>query len=151
MSQVLESIKTKLAVIEEQKKAMVAELQTEFPKIFEELFAKSKLIDSFSWTQYTPYFNDGETCEFHVYADYPEVNGENIDDVEWYDWKIKFPKYENEIDKTKVNVEECNIVLEFIKAIESIPEEFMQGLFGDHAKVTIFRDGSVETDVYDHD
>ena len=66
MSQVLESIKTKLAVIEEQKKAMVAELQTEFPKIFEELFAKSKLIDSFSWTQYTPYFNDGETCEFHV-------------------------------------------------------------------------------------
>jgi hypothetical protein len=29
-----------------------------------ELFEEFPELESFSWTQYTPYFNDGDTCEF---------------------------------------------------------------------------------------
>jgi hypothetical protein len=32
------------------------------------------------------------------------------------------------------------------KRFGGIPEEFMHDLFGDHARVTIFRNGSVETE-----
>ena len=118
MSQVLESIKAKIEAIEAQKKAMVEELRTEFPKLFEELFAKSKLIDSFGWTQYTPYFNDGDTCEFGVHADDPYVNDVDTYGIDWYSWKVKHGHYQSELmNDESINIEESKIVDEFIKVI----------------------------------
>lgn len=46
------------------------------------LFGKYPDLISFSWTQYTPYFNDGDECVFSVYADYPEMELEGIDQDE---------------------------------------------------------------------
>src|ERR1044072_5669755 len=41
------------------------------------VFADNPIIESFAWTQYTPYFNDGEPCIFSVKRDYNiYVNGE---------------------------------------------------------------------------
>lgn len=152
MSNLLETIKQKLEVIEEQKKAMVAELQTEFPKLFTELFQKSKLINSFTWRQYTPYFNDGDSCEFGVYADSCDINGEDYDELEWYSWKVKYDEYREELKEDKnVNIEESLIVDEFVEVVNTIPEEFLKDLFGDHVKVTVNRDGTVEVEDYDHD
>lgn len=34
-----------------------------------EIFKKNKSFESFSWTQYTPYWNDGDTCEFYAHTD----------------------------------------------------------------------------------
>lgn len=44
-----------------------------FKTAISEIFEKHPCLDSFSWTQYAPYFNDGEPCEFHVHADEPDV------------------------------------------------------------------------------
>lgn len=44
-----------------------------FSAMARELFEKIPLIKSFSWTQYTPYFNDGDTCEFSANTDYPRI------------------------------------------------------------------------------
>ena len=149
---VLENIKQKLAAMEEQKKAMVAELQTEFPALFKELFEKSKLINTVAWTQYTPYFNDGDTCEFSVHSDDLYVNDEYADDLEWYSWKIKYNDYDEELkNDPNFNREESEIVREFSEIISSIPDEFLKDLFGDHARVAISRDGTVEVEEYDHD
>lgn len=152
MSNLLETIKQKLEVIEEQRKALVAELQTEFPKLFTELFQKSKLIDSFTWRQYTPYFNDGESCEFRVYSNQCCVNGEDYDELEWYSWKSKYDEYREELKESKdVNIEESLILNEFIEVVNMLPKEFLKDLFGDHVKVTVNRDGTVEVEDYDHD
>jgi hypothetical protein len=35
------------------------------------IFDKHPALSSFGWTQYTPYFNDGEACYFGVQADEP--------------------------------------------------------------------------------
>ena len=44
--------------------------QTEAQKLFKEttkeFFDKNPDITAFTWVQYTPYFNDGEPCEFGV-------------------------------------------------------------------------------------
>ncbi len=41
-------------------------------------------IKAASWTQYTPYFNDGEPCEFNVYADLRLYAGDELGDGEEY-------------------------------------------------------------------
>jgi hypothetical protein len=71
----LEKIKAELAAFEEKKKSFVAELQKEFPTMFVDLFKQAPKLKSVSWTQYTPYFNDGDTCEFDVHASDLYVNG----------------------------------------------------------------------------
>lgn len=153
----LEKIKAELAAFEEKKKAFVEELRKEFPTMFKELFDKTEKIKSFTWRQYTPYFNDGDTCEFNVYCDYPDINGENIDELDWYSWKIKYylkgdQTYANlPTENPELDIEASKVVNEFISVIESIPQEMLKDLFGDHASVTIHSDGNIEVDEYDHD
>jgi hypothetical protein len=92
---VLEKIKAELAAFEEKKKAMLAEIQKEFPGMFVDLFKQAPKLKSFGWTQYTPYFNDGDTCEFSVHLDYPLINGSNeeYDDVDEDEISIKIYDY----------------------------------------------------------
>ena len=41
-------------------------------------------VKSVSWTQYTPYFNDGEECTFSAHIDYFYVNGtDKYGDTMW--------------------------------------------------------------------
>jgi hypothetical protein len=35
-----------------------------------DIFKRNNKFKSFSWTQYTPYWNDGDTCEFSAHTDY---------------------------------------------------------------------------------
>jgi hypothetical protein len=153
----LEKIKAELAAFEEKKKAFVEELRKEFPTMFKEVFDKSEKIQSFGWVQYTPFFNDGDTCEFNVYCDDPYVNGDSVYDCDWYDWRVKYylkgdKDYVNLlIDNPNLDTELHKIIDEFKDVINSIPEDFLKDLFGDHAQVTIHRDGNVEVEYYDHD
>ena len=102
------------------------------------------------WTQYTPYFNDGDSCEFQVYyeVDYLYINGESIETLSelqsrylengtWYvnlDW----------------NKEVCDDLLRFAQLISSIPKNVMMEAYGDHALVEVSRT-KVERNNYDHD
>lgn len=151
MSEIIEKIKQELADFNEKKQAMIGELRRKFPELFKHLFGKSNKIDSISWTQYTPYFNDGDSCEFGVYNDNLYINGE-YDDPAWYSWRSEYPEYHEELsEKGKVDLDECQIVRDFKEILQSIPDEFYEDLFGDHVMVTIFKDGRVEVEEYSHD
>jgi hypothetical protein len=143
----LEKIKAELVAFEEKKKEFTKELQKEFPSMFKELFEKSDKIQSFGWTQYTPFFNDGDTCEFGVHVDEPYINGEYIDECEWYS-NGEYPELAND---SSIDIEACKLVGEFIDIINSIPEEILKDLFGDHALVTIHKSGEIEVETYYHD
>lgn len=153
---VVEKINKQLAEFNEKRAALVKELQKDFPAMFAPLFEKSKLINSIGWTQYTPYFNDGDECVFGVRQDDLYVNGEYQDEVSWLDWRIKYylsiGEYKNEIESNEeINIDEYKIVEEFKEVLQSVPESFYKDLFGDHMKVTINRDGTIETEEYEHD
>lgn len=153
----LEKIKAELEAFEAKKKVFVEDLRKEFPTMFKELFDKSEKIESFGWRQYTPFFNDGDTCEFGVHASDPNINGNDIYDCDWYDWKVKYylkgdADYANLLtENPKIDVEAYKVVEEFISVINSIPEDFLKDLFGDHVEVTISKDGTISVDEYDHD
>ena len=50
-------------------------LKNNFHGLTKELFDTYPELNSFGWRQYTPYFNDGESCEFRSMHDYPTING----------------------------------------------------------------------------
>lgn len=150
---VLENIKEKLAVIEAQKQEVLQELQKDFPLIFKPLFDKSEKIQSVGWTQYTPYFNDGDECTFSANTDDLIINAEAE-----YKMNSKDDFFNKEIwgsGGTKINpnyVEsEGKIIEEFQSILSEIPEEFYKELFGDHITVIIERSGNIKTVEYEHD
>jgi len=181
---VLEKIKAELAAFEEKKKVMLAELQNEFPTMFVDLFKQAPNLKSFGWTQYTPYFNDGDTCEFSVHLDYPYFNGIDSEDYDDDEVKISinmhsYKKLETSEDvrineelaekvgynwykgrsigqdglyyDPKYDADAARVVEEIQSILETIPEEFFKDMFGDHCKVTLYANGTVEVEEYDHD
>ena len=136
MSEILNKIKAELDIFAAKKRELVEELRKQFPALFAEVFNKSKCIESIGWTQYTPYFNDGEECVFSANTDWLNVNGEDYydrDDIEGWD-----------------ESEEA-IIKEIKTLLGNIPEDFLKELFGDHAQIIIKKSGEIVVTEYDHD
>lgn len=126
---IVEKINAELQAFNDKKKELVESLRKDFPALLAPLFAQSETIESIGWTQYTPYFSDGDECVFGV-NELEYVNGE----------------YDTELDDS-----DNQIISEFQSVLSSIPDEFYRDLFGDHALVTIHRDGRIEVEEYEHD
>jgi len=174
----LEIIKTKIAEINAKKQELVNDLRKDFAPMLKPLFEKSNSkIKSFGWTQYTPYFNDGDECYFSVNIDYPYINNERTDDLDilnegkyviiteenedevrahvsykGYHWLLKHTIGQSGYIKNKdFDSELFNLVEEFKSALSEIDSEFLKELFGDHVKVTVHDNGTIETEEYEHD
>ena len=118
-------------------------------------------LESVSWNQYTPYFNDGDTCVFSANTDYLRVNGEYAEDddslnptiVEVYGtWNRTKQIYEGRVEKPNPNYnkslsEAVDKMTEFLGVFD---DDFYKSQFGDHVTVTITANG-VDTEDYDHD
>jgi hypothetical protein len=127
-------------------------------------------ITEFGWTQYTPYFNDGDVCEFSVgevwvrtteevdnekreYDDYdlslwnhPSL-GHGVYDYVGEGWESQYVEvgYEGTDEKRYRRVNALN------EAITSGQyESALLNAFGDHALVTVRKDG-IEVEFYEHD
>ncbi len=159
---ILENIQKEFKQFEDKKKALVTQLRQEFPGILKPLFDQSEVIKSIGWAQYTPYFMDGDECVFGTNFDYAlEVNGTSIEDWDEEEAGAKdifnktYYKSENgsytKVKNPDYNEKEGNLVEDFKKILNGIPDEFYKDLFGDHCKVTVFNDGKINIDDYEHD
>ncbi len=143
-----------LAELTELKTAYMKRIEDEgeaiLKKAFTEFFAAHPDCEAIRWTQYAPYFNDGEPCEFSVHefeykfaagdeaaseeAD-SEEDEENEDDDDYEEWQI-----------TEAQAEFCG---EF-EGQFSDHEDMLKLVFGDDTRVTATREG-FECDEYSHD
>jgi hypothetical protein len=131
-------------------------------------------IIEFGWTQYTPYFNDGDVCEFGVYGlwvrttaeaegtvdeygdEYDHYNLEvdyhpSLGKVKWH-WEGEWPDREYVVDgyegPDQGRYDRCEAL---DRAIQSgAYENALLDAFGDHAMVTVKND-SIEVESYEHD
>lgn len=75
-----ETLKKKIKDTQKQISKLQNQLSKDGEKLFKkgckELFKKHKDFESFSWPQYTMYWNDGDPTEFHVYSDTIYINEE---------------------------------------------------------------------------
>lgn len=183
---IITKIKAELAAFEEKKQAFIIELRKEFPTMFSDIFTTAPKLKSVSWTQYTPYFNDGDTCEFSAHVSDLDINGrseyddDDEDDIDCISIrptiykklqteedvrinkelaeKIKYTWYisrgigeEGLTYNPKYDADAHRASSEISEVLSTIPEDFLKDLFGDHTRVTIYADGSLNTEYYAHD
>ena len=158
----------KFAILREKQegiKKLKEEMLEESNKIFTEMtkviFEEHPKVKSFGWNQYTPYFNDGETCTFSANVDYIYINGACVDDSDWVSEKI-ITNYgtwnrEKKVYEGRTEIPNLNYDSELVKSTDNIieflrnfDEDFFMSQFGDHAEVTVTLEG-VSVDEYEHD
>lgn len=114
------------------------------------LFEVHPELKKFSWRQYTPYFNDGDTCTFSVCRDAEAIDVNDVEDsyevakeATW-DGNKSTPIPPNE--RHPLHAAQA-AVAEFLNIFD---EEDLQDAFGDHAEVVVTRKG-VKVESYQHD
>jgi hypothetical protein len=111
---------------------------------FKEIFEAYPKLEAVRWTQYTPYFNDGEACTFSVNGFYVKVEG-TAEDAGNYEHGF-VSEYDESVKKMKGSKQ----MLEALSEIQEM-DEMLEMVFGDHQQITVRRDGTVEQEEYSHD
>lgn len=151
------TLQEQFAAAKERMKAAQEEARTLVRDVFKQsaatLFEAHPVLESFGWTQYTPYFNDGDECVFGVHQDKPSYNGDDSYDR----GDIHETKYESVGGKyTRVPNEKYDAthgaafaaVKEFLGQFSA---DDYRAMFGDHVEITVHRDGNVDVDEHSHD
>lgn len=127
----------KIAAYKEAQAKLVAEVRVEFPALVMPIMNKSERIQSMAWTQYTPYFCDGDACEFSVNHYDIILNGVS--------------HYEDKKNRNGLTDEDWALTSEMEAVMRKIPENLYEEVFGNHAMVTVSKDGTISISRYDHD
>ena len=146
------------------KEKMQKELAAQLEPLFKEFFKENPKIGKIAWTQYTPYFNDGEPCEFSVHEKYfvatKWLEEDEDDPIEYQDcpslWSYGNKEasfYDSDVDSFKkagLTEEEIKKVEAFGRFLDNIPEDIYEGIYGDHVEIIATAEG-VEVNDYEHD
>lgn len=124
------------------------------------LFNSHPKLESFEFTGYIPYFNDGEPCEFGIHEDYTVVNGINPQGDDYnnnpyierlYIGREQSPDGSGYGDNLKYDPELGAMYDDVYKVVTSLPEDIARQAFGDHFKVTVTKN-AIEIEEYtEHD
>ena len=163
----IKELKKKLAVLRTEMKEKGAEL---IKADFAEFFAANPKVTAIAWTQYAPYFNDGDACTFSVhefqYTTAPESEVDNVfDELDWgepgdssgafvsgpayesYDYETKTFVYRTDVDPEEVAVGKNLAQLER----DIVEDDLFETIFGSDCSVMVRRDGSVKIGEFSHD
>jgi hypothetical protein len=137
------------------KAELVEQVKTCMEPAAKEFFNKYPFVRAIAWTQYTPYFNDGEPCKFgvkdvHIFTEYefPKEDYKHITDQGVYEgtdtWYLNHAKYREDWMSDEF-AEDYKMFMAFQE-----DEDTMETIFGDHVQIWITPEG-IQVDEYDHD
>lgn len=138
--------------IEKIKKEYQKTSQEKFKLVVKTIFEKwGDRLDSIQWVQYTPYFNDGEACEFDVHDVVPVPKFEEDFDFEYGPDSYYVKEHiEDHSKNKKEDFAEFEAMEKDVVVLNSIDDEIMKEMFGDHVLVKVTKD-KIETEDYSHD
>lgn len=134
-----------------------AEAKVAVKESLKDFFSLHSNISSIRWTQYTPYFNDGDPCEFSVHEPYigfkegADGDAGDYGDGRFSLWDLRKDSYSREKGYLKVPYEEK--LEEDFKELTRLlrdNEDALQYAFGDHVEVIVTPE-NIEVNEYDHD
>lgn len=139
------------------KEEMISKGRILMNELTKEVFNRNPSLNCIIWTQYRPYFNDGDECTFSV-NDATFSNAIDYDDIR----NVRYGEYDGDdkniwaydgyyLKNNKSYLEDSQICYQFNEFISSCQiKDVMYDLFGDHAEVIATRQGfSIEQ--YEHD
>lgn len=143
----IDNITSKFAELRAQIKA---EFNTHLLELLQPVFEKFPKLESFAFTAYSPYFNDGDECTFSVHHEYSaEINGMDADDHD-VDMPSTLTSY-NDRNAWRETQWPYQVSTEMSKLLSQIPDEVFETAWGNHVKITITKD-KIEVDEYtEHD
>ncbi len=110
---------------------------------FQKLFEQAPEVLAVRWEQYTPYFNSGDPCEFHVRSPTFRLAGRD-GYHEYFGWREPRSDEEREINAALKPIIP-------VKLFSFDYREAFQSTFGDHVVVTMHRDLDVVIEDHIHD
>ena len=169
------SIQSKLDDLIAAQEALAAKFREEAQELFKdvtkEFFETNPSIKAIVWTQYTPYFNDGDECLFSVQAptftnaegedienvtSYGEYDGDNDDvwAIDNFSWALGKGREYHEKEAALIEAS-GGVDLKSVEAFSAMlqsgeMESVMLAMFDNHSKVVATRDG-FDVEEYDHD
>lgn len=155
MSRTIEEFAALKSAWRKQQEELRKEGQVLLCDALQDLFNNNESLKEISWTQYTPWFNDGDTCEFSTYAHSPKVNGWE-ENSWWYgldkesDDKGEGEDEEDASDSGKALKLSNELYKEILTILNILDEDDYKEIFGDHVKVVITKEG-YEVEEYRHD
>lgn len=136
------------------------------------IFAEHPVLKGFRWTQYTPYFNDGDTCSFSAHTDYfdyqlvprsereldrDESTTDGADDDDWFEDASSHSRqyaYENGTSRLREPWELTDIDRALVAVstlLNSFDEDDYLHMFDDHSEITCTRYQGIQVDDCEHD
>ena len=119
------------------KESMSLRFQDSLKGVFKEVFERHPNITKLTWTQYTPYFNDGEPCVFSVndMTVFDDTVDEDDDEGLYLGWGEGQKRYPD--------------LLAISRSLEAADDLLLE-MFGDHCRVTITPKG-IDVEEYEHE
>jgi hypothetical protein len=158
-----EKIESLLKELREIQAETQQKLQKSLKELFSEFWVNNPDIQTVVWTQYAPYFNDGNPCVFSVND--PAFTNFRLEDSNATAQEISWGDYEDE-EKTHVCVQswtvekdiehfKLNANVDSIKSLSSflcsdVVSDVMENTFGSDSLVIATREG-FEVQEYEHD
>ena len=120
---------------------------------FSVFFTENPTVTKIVWTQYTPYFNDGDPCVFGVNDMYFSLNtdperdpdDDNDEDNMHGNWF-----YDNGGKLVDPVAPQRATFVAFTKSVSTLPDEIFLDAFGDHVRVIATITG-FDVQEYEHD
>jgi hypothetical protein len=162
MKEKLEILKQKNKEIKRLKGEMHQISKDMFLETSKEIFNKYPKLESFCWSQFTPYFNDGSPCVFEANIDYIAINGEVADEsdwicennvISWGNWNSINKNYDDRVEEPNPNYDKdlalaTAAVRDFLSYFDN---DFYLSQFGDHSEITLKRCGEIVVEEIEHD
>lgn len=120
--------------------------------VLKDMIRGNDMLVAISWTQYTPYFMDGDACEFGVNELEFKLQG---DESFVYSYEIE-DHLESKKDILDFNKSAYKSTAELLDSLNEIHADLrsmdgaLRDQFGDHVRVVLTKD-SIETEEYEHD
>ena len=143
-----DQIRAKTAALNEQIAALRQEAADMIKPMLSEFIKSNPQVKAVSWSQYTPYFNDGDPCTFSVNEPYFFFEGDDPEESDGYDtWSMSRAEYAPPAESCSPETRQaCS---ELASELGSLTDA-LETLFGDHVKVIVTAEG-VSVDEYSHD
>lgn len=130
----MEDFMSKIDEFNVAKKKLMEEVQAKFSAVVGSIMRKSERFVTYTIRAYTPYFNDGDACNFRV-STWGDVN---VDE-------------EHEEDNGGWNEQDEKVEKEVRQFLEKVDDEIYKEVFGDHVQITFKRDGTANISKCEHD
>lgn len=148
-----EKLRIKKQEFREAESALAKEFEPQLLIVLKDFFQQVPQIKSISWTQYTPYFMDGDQCYFYVHEVFalnfiPEYPQGYYDEDDLEEGQVAYDSYS--IREATELTDEQKTICKNVFDIISSNGDFLEEIYGDHKAITVTADG-VQTDDYEHD